>query len=113
MKKILLYPVFDFKALDMFKVLAVVSHNNKSLSFCCTANKQIEVVDLLPRLPEPCSLQAKRMNGFVGMSLLFLLRECLQRYPQQNDYLAMFQQNGWPIPSYGEWDAHYYSSTNC
>ena len=48
MKQLLLYPVFDFNALDVFEVLAVVSHNDKSPSFCCTANKQVEVVDFFP-----------------------------------------------------------------
>lgn len=66
-----LYPVLNTDALDMLKVLAVVSHHHESFGLCCTTDKQVEVVNLLSRLPERCSLFGKGMNGFV-ISLVFV-----------------------------------------
>ena len=60
-----LYPVLNTDALDMLKVLAVVSHHHESFGLCCTTDKQVEVVNLLSSLPECCSLFGKGMNGFV------------------------------------------------
>ena len=66
-----LYPVLNTDALDMLKVLAVVSHHHESFGLCCTTDKQVEVVNLLSSLPECCSLFGKGMNGFV-ISLVFV-----------------------------------------
>ncbi len=61
-----LRPVLDTDALDMLKVLAVMSHHHEPLGLCCAANKQVEVVNLLSCLPERSPLFGKGMNGFMA-----------------------------------------------
>ena len=65
MKMKQLYPVLNTDALDMLKMLAVVSHHHKVLSLCCASNEQVEVINLLSSLPERSSLLGKGMDGFV------------------------------------------------
>ena len=57
-------PIFDPNALDVLKVLAVVSHHHKVLGLCCATDEQVEVVYLLSCLPKGSSLLRKGMNDF-------------------------------------------------
>ena len=71
------HPVHDFNSIDMLKMLAVVCYHYEVFDLCRAADEQVEIVNLLPSLPERRPLLCKGMNGLVEWYNLHFTHEIL------------------------------------
>ena len=77
MKMKQLHPVLDTDALDMLKMLAVVCYHNQFLSFGCTSDKKVKVLNSLPCIPQSYSLFGKLVNSFGKWDNGYFVQEVL------------------------------------